>query len=922
MARTKCAAFVCFAALALLIGSAQAATPVFVDGGGLCAGMAPCFTTIQEAVNNAGPPPAEVFIFPGTYAESVDLSTMGSVPGPTTQGDISLSSVNAAGVPTRDTATIDPGAGGGPGTGEAIFTSSPPFSGDVTLTGLRWTSPDADGVDINLDGDLVLSEVTGFDATFDGADFTVTGAALVRDSTFSDNGNDGIELVTGGTVLLEGCRADGNGGPVPDNDDDGFDVRAADDITMRRCDADRNAGSGVQLDERDDEEISVLVTDTNCDLNLRDGLSVNVPEREDGATGTTDVTCIRCGADDNQDDGIAIWAQGTVLIQHSHGNRNGKNGIQVNSDSDFPGRVDVTIEDSVGHRNTGLDGIKVGIGVIRDIVVRRSHAHFNAKDGFKLGLTGPRTDSILVEDCTANDNGANNPRDQGGDGFTLVTQNTDDGSIVMERCRAERNGLREEDGDGFQIWSVGDVTLRDCYAGANGNDGFKIRPDRTLASSKTSGGTITIERCVAENNGDTIADDDGFDFDWDGPIFVRDSAAIGNYADGFQFASINDSAITVDIRGARAEGNGTDSNGDGYDFEGLSGPVTVVMVDSEANGNRDDGVDMDGLGPITIRGFTANGNGTPGSTGDDGIDIDGPGDTVVLEGITANDNLDDGVSIQSGRPENVYAQFIRAERNAEDGVQLGVRNAEVEMVDVCVRSNGADGIFVPEAGGLVSIVRADALGNTSAGICFRDIPDADTSLANISNNSDGMVLSGFAGSIDAVQNFWGAADGPAPVGSGNPVVDGNSGGGTGTITFAPFAVTTVDNGTPCAPPPAPQPNRPPQAGDEQICGTARPNLGDECLEACAGTAATDECFGTSGSDEDGNFCIELDDPLADGAPIVVRDVCSRTTSAPFVVPSPSPAPAMSTRAVAAALVILMLGAALSIRRRRTVLLEN
>ena len=79
--------------------SADAATPVFVDGAGTCAGQTPCFTTIQAGVNAAGPAPAVVNVFPGTYAESVNLSLMGSaIAG--TPGDLTLQTLNAAGVPT------------------------------------------------------------------------------------------------------------------------------------------------------------------------------------------------------------------------------------------------------------------------------------------------------------------------------------------------------------------------------------------------------------------------------------------------------------------------------------------------------------------------------------------------------------------------------------------------------------------------------------------------------------------------------------------------------------------------------------------------------------------------------------------------------------------------------------------------------
>ena len=50
---------------------AEAAPITWADPAGLCHGEAPCFTTLAAAVANAGPAPATVFVFPGTYAESV-----------------------------------------------------------------------------------------------------------------------------------------------------------------------------------------------------------------------------------------------------------------------------------------------------------------------------------------------------------------------------------------------------------------------------------------------------------------------------------------------------------------------------------------------------------------------------------------------------------------------------------------------------------------------------------------------------------------------------------------------------------------------------------------------------------------------------------------------------------------------------------
>lgn len=136
-----------FALFASFFGSkAQSAQLVHADPTGLCNGMVPCFTSVSAAVANAGPPPARVLIFPGTYAESLDLNTMGSALA-TALGDLVLLSVDASGQPAPG-AVIDPAAPGGPGAGPAVHALA--FPGALTLNGLVLRSPDDHALELPL----------------------------------------------------------------------------------------------------------------------------------------------------------------------------------------------------------------------------------------------------------------------------------------------------------------------------------------------------------------------------------------------------------------------------------------------------------------------------------------------------------------------------------------------------------------------------------------------------------------------------------------------------------------------------------------------------------------------------------------------------------------------------------------------------
>ena len=124
--------------------TAPAAAARYVDLNGSCNSLTPCYTTISAGVA-AATGGDTIYVFPGTYAESVDLDTMSLT------GNICLVTVDGSGTPTPGTATIDPGAAGGPGTGAAI--TSWDFYDNVTVDGFNVTSPDDDGIDIVTYGD-------------------------------------------------------------------------------------------------------------------------------------------------------------------------------------------------------------------------------------------------------------------------------------------------------------------------------------------------------------------------------------------------------------------------------------------------------------------------------------------------------------------------------------------------------------------------------------------------------------------------------------------------------------------------------------------------------------------------------------------------------------------------------------------------
>jgi len=200
------------ALLLALSGPLAAAPQVFADPAGACNGQTPCYTTLGQAVANAGPAPATVDAFPGTYAEAVDLSTMGSaIAG--TPGALTIEALDAGGQPTDSGVTIDPGATGGPGTGVGLMTGmGTPFPGDLTLTGLTVTSPDSTAMGLILDGNLSMEDLLIEGSPQIGAVAVADGDVTIERVVARLNAANGLAIGASGTSTIRDVLAERNGG--------------------------------------------------------------------------------------------------------------------------------------------------------------------------------------------------------------------------------------------------------------------------------------------------------------------------------------------------------------------------------------------------------------------------------------------------------------------------------------------------------------------------------------------------------------------------------------------------------------------------------------------------------------------------------------------------------------------------------------
>jgi hypothetical protein len=315
------------------------ASTVYADGDGnrACASLTPCYLTIQTAVNNAGgPEDAEVRVFPGTYAESVNLSTLSSA-GNHTLANLALKTVDATGNPAAGTATIHGNA--------PISTGGQNFPKDVTLDGFVIEATKADGVYIHTLGSITIHH-TSVNNPGDGN---------------ADDGDDGFDLATegGGSVTIDDSSAQHAHG----NLGDGFQIVTSGGATLHNVQANDNVGT-------------------------QDNVGINMPDSQG------DITLDGVTANGNSEEGIYVYTTGTIFLSGEASDNSGFHGADLFTELGY-GPVAQSSTQQVNPAITvkGLtasgnadDGLIAQAG--GDILVRETQANENDTRGMSLLSAG------------------------------------------------------------------------------------------------------------------------------------------------------------------------------------------------------------------------------------------------------------------------------------------------------------------------------------------------------------------------------------------------------------------------------------------------------------------------------------------------------------------------------------------------------
>jgi hypothetical protein len=334
--------------------SAQAAVQTFVDGAGLCNGQTPCFTTIQAGIKNAGPAPAGVFVFPGTYAESVNLGLMGSVIGGSA-GDLMLRAVDSMGVPTTGGVNIFPGAG------PALRNSLTPFVGNLQIDGFTVKSLNDTGIALgSVQGSVTLGNITSDGNAAAGFTASITmGFLSVSSSSFSNNLNgSGLDFTAASGAGFEDVTADGNAGSGAvftvtnavvnatrssfshNTNGDGLNFSGASGVSFDHVTADANQNTGAVFSVAGPVNVS--------DSSFSD--AVNGPGLNFSTA--TDVTFDGVTADDNQNTGAEFSLTGMLSV-HFSSFSGAKNGSGLN----FSTATDVTFDLVTADNNQNTNAV-------------------------------------------------------------------------------------------------------------------------------------------------------------------------------------------------------------------------------------------------------------------------------------------------------------------------------------------------------------------------------------------------------------------------------------------------------------------------------------------------------------------------------------------------------------------------------------
>lgn len=363
---------------------------------------------------------------------------------------------------------------------------------------------------------------------------------------------------------------------------------------------------------------------------------------------------------------------------------------------------------------------------------------------------------VVLRDVTANDCGYS--------AFNVDTS----GYATLERCTA--NGSART---GIQVDGAAGAILTDCTANTNVQNGIlvlNVAGSVEITNPTTVGNTvegISVDTVgVATITGATITGNGrvGLSVATSDSLAIVDSTITGNADNGIYAELIGPDPVTaVTLTNTNVNNNGHSAGEIGVKLRDIEG--SVVVTNCTFDDNADDGLAVEGsvIGDLEIYGGHANGN------GDDGFDLDAVGNATVI-GVAAGGNANHGFELTM--PGTVFFQDCVANGNLDgDGFRLEWQDPDpidaISVVDCTANNNGisggGEGVDIRNVAGPVTVVGTDATGNADAGIAVRGVNNTVLirSVTSVSNGEDGIKLDAGGGPISVLDSL---VDGSAGAG--------------------------------------------------------------------------------------------------------------------------------------------------------------
>lgn len=350
---------------------------------------------------------------------------------------------------------------------------------------------------------------------------------------------------------------------------------------------DNNQNYGLKINSNS----SVVITGATASHNYSGGLSVVNPDSTGSVVVQDKSSEPLSNFDGNGLNGVNIQTQGTISLYGVSASYNGGSGLFL--------------------QNTFYDGW-LGRGSITINMRKNTMGYFEGNEEY--GITAASNGTINVTNVIANENGAGGVGLQNSfDNSTGSVNIKTSGSVYNEFCR---NGWNSDLGsdyeyNGLTIYSNGNISVKNSIANDNSNQGSGMilqnesadKPRKVLVSSGET----------ASNNGY------GLQIETKGAVSIMNFNASQNGWNG----------IDVD---ACQEGE-----------EGCEGSGSLKLSDVNAHENGGVGIQAHVMSVINLSRVYADSN------GDKGIRLnnqfDGSNASVILKGITANDNNNTGILV-------------------------------------------------------------------------------------------------------------------------------------------------------------------------------------------------------------------------------------------------------------------------------------